>query len=358
MNFSALFIQQIQLSLPKILHMIRFSENHPLKSYNSFGVEASARYFFEFTEPEDLDIFVNANETWKNLPLFVLGGGSNVLFLNEFEGLILHPNVPGIGKVREDRQNVWLEVGAGEVWDDFVKYSVDYRLGGVENLSLIPGRVGAAPVQNIGAYGQEVSEVIELVRGYDLQQKVQVEFSAKECGFGYRDSLFKRELKNRVIITSVVFRLEKFPEFRLNYGQVEEKVNALGEVNLHNIRQAVIGIRSSKLPEVEELGNAGSFFKNPVVETGTAEKIRGVWPDVPVYSTDDGKAKLAAGWLIEKTGLKGYREGNVGVHEKQALVLVNYGGATGKEIYDFSEKIRQSVFDKFGVELEREVNCV
>ncbi len=338
--------------------MIRFSENQTLKPYNTFGVEATSRYFFEFTEPEDLDTFVNANKSWKDLPLFVLGGGSNVLFLNQFNGLILHPNIPGIGKVKEDRQNVWLEVGAGESWDDFVKYCVGFQLGGVENLSLIPGLVGAAPVQNIGAYGQEVSEVIEMVKGYDLQQKVHVEFPAVACEFGYRDSLFKRELKNRVIITSVVFRLEKFPEFRLNYGQVEEMVKALGEVNLQNIRQAVIDIRTSKLPDVNELGNAGSFFKNPVVETALAEKIRKTYPDLPVYPLDMDKAKLAAGWLIEKTGLKAYRDGNVGVHAKQALVFVNYGGATGNEVLNFSEKVKQQVYEKFGVELEREVNCV
>jgi UDP-N-acetylmuramate dehydrogenase len=338
--------------------MIRFSENQALKPYNTFGVEARARYFFEFTEPEDLDVFIPSNQWWQDVPLFILGGGSNVLFMDNFKGLIMHPNVPGISKVKEDRQNVWLEVGAGENWDDFVMYCVGQQLGGVENLSLIPGLVGAAPVQNIGAYGQEVSEVIERVKGYDLQQKVWMEYPAAACEFGYRDSLFKRELKNRVIITSVVFRLEKFPENRLSYGQVEEKVNALGEVNLYNIRQAIIDIRTSKLPDVKELGNAGSFFKNPVVPVALAEKIRKTYPDLPVYPVDAEKVKLAAGWLIEKTGLKGHREGNVGVHEKQALVLVNYGGATGNEVYHFSEKLKQKVYEKFEVELEREVNCV
>jgi UDP-N-acetylmuramate dehydrogenase len=338
--------------------MIRFAENQLLKSFNTFGVEASARYFFEFTEPDDLHTFVQSNETWKELPVFVLGGGSNVLFLNDFNGLILHPNISGIGKVKEDRQQVWLEVGAGEVWDDFVKYCVDFQLGGVENLSLIPGLVGAAPVQNIGAYGQEVSSVIELVKGYDLQQKMPVEFPAASCEFGYRDSLFKRKLKNRVIITSVIFRLEKFSEFILNYGQVEEKVKETGEVNLQNIRQVVIEIRSSKLPDVNELGNAGSFFKNPVVNFEVAEKIRSIHPEIPFYPVDAENTKLAAGWLIEKAGWKGHREGDVGVHENQALVLVNYGKATGKKIFEFSERIRQSVFEKFGVCLEREVNCI
>lgn len=338
--------------------MIRFYENYNLNPHNTFGVNAKSRYFFEFTEPEDLETFVQSNETWKDLPLFVLGGGSNVLFQKDFEGLILHPNIPGIFKVKEDRQNIWFEVGAGEIWDDFVKYCVDYGVGGIENLSLIPGSVGATPVQNIGAYGQEVGNVIELVKGYDLQQKAFLEFSAENCEFDYRNSLFKRELKHRFIITSVVFRLDKFPEFNLNYGQVEEKVNALGDVNLQNIRQAVIEIRSSKLPDVYELGNAGSFFKNPVVKIEVAEKIREKFPDVPVYAVNDEMVKLAAGWLIENAGWKGRREGYVGVHEKQALVLVNYGKATGKEIYDFSEQILDSVKEKFGIELEREVNCV
>ncbi|WP_372948167.1 UDP-N-acetylmuramate dehydrogenase [Mariniphaga sp.] len=338
--------------------MIRFFENYSLKSHNTFGVEARCRYFFEFTEPEDLETFIQSDETWKELPHFILGGGSNVLFKRDFEGLVIHPNIPGIFKVKEDRQNIWFEVGAGEVWDDFVKYCVDYEMGGVENLSLIPGLVGAAPVQNIGAYGQEVSNVIELVKGYDLQQKLPLEFRADACEFAYRDSLFKRDLKNRFIITSVVFRLEKFPEFNLKYGQVEEKVKELGEINLQNIRKAVIDIRSSKLPDVNELGNAGSFFKNPVVKTEVAEKIRKHYPDAPVYQVNESEVKLAAGWLIEKTGWKGMREGQVGVHEKQALVLVNYGNATGKEIYDFSEKISQTVFEKFGIQLEREVNCV
>ena len=348
----------IRLSLRKISYMIRFLDNYSLKSHNTFGVEATTRYYFEFTETGDLETFVQSNETWKDLPLFVLGGGSNVLFQRNFGGLVLHPNIPGIFKVKEDRQNIWFEVGAGEIWDDFVKYCVDYGVGGVENLSLIPGSVGAAPVQNIGAYGQEVSNVIELVKGYDLQQKIPVDFPADACGFGYRDSMFKRELKNRFVITSVVFRLEKFPEYNLKYGQVEEKVKEFGNVNLQNIRRAVIEIRSSKLPDMNELGNAGSFFKNPVVKTETADKIRTQFPDVPVYPVNEEKVKLAAGWLIEKAGWKGRREGNVGVHEKQALVLVNYGNATGKEIYDCSVKIMNSVKEKFEIELEREVNCV
>jgi UDP-N-acetylmuramate dehydrogenase len=338
--------------------MIRFSENYSLKQHNTFGIEARAKYFFEFTDVEDLSVFLNSNETIKDEKIIIIGEGSNILYLNDFDGLVIHPNLPGIWVVKEDRQNVWLEVGAGEVWDEFVQYSVDYQLGGIENLSLIPGSVGAAPVQNIGAYGQEVGNVVEKVKGFDLKTNMPVEFSAEQCEFGYRSSIFKGKLKNSFIITSVIFKLEKFPEFVLNYGQVEEKVKEKGEVNLQSVRQAVIEIRQSKLPDVKELGNAGSFFKNPEVELSIAEKLKIRYENLPVYPTKTGFAKLAAGWLIEKAGWKGMREGDVGVHEKQALVLVNYGNSTGQQIYDFSEKIKQSVFEKFGVELEREVNCV
>ncbi len=338
--------------------MIRFFENYSLKDHNTFGIDAKAKYFFEFTEVEDLAVFFRSNKSWREEKLIVLGEGSNILFMNDFDGLVIHPKVPGIFPVHEDRQNVWIEAGAGESWDDLVEYCVTYGLGGVENLSLIPGKVGAAPVQNIGAYGQEVCVVVEKVKGFDLEKEEIAEFSANECRFAYRDSIFKSYLKNRFIITSVVFRLEKFPEFKLGYGDLEVKVKGKGDVSLHTIREAVIEIRSSKLPDVKELGNAGSFFKNPVVEASLAERLKTEFETLPVYPAGEGKAKLAAGWLIEQTGWKGVREGNVGVHEKQALVLVNHGNATGKEVWDFSEKIKRSVHEKFGVELEREVNCI
>lgn len=338
--------------------MIRFFENHSLKLHNSFSVEAKARYFFEFTELEDLAIFINSNKSLKEEKTMVIGEGSNILFLDDFKGLIIHPNIPGMQIVKEDRQNVWMEIGAGEIWDEFVEYTVNYQLGGIENLSLIPGSVGAAPVQNIGAYGQEVCNVIDKVKGYDLEKNEAFEYSADECKFAYRNSIFKNELKNNSIITTVIFKLEKFPEFVLNYGQLEETVKEKGEINLRNIRKAIIEIRQSKLPDVKELGNAGSFFKNPVVTTGFAEKLKAEDKNLPVYEASEGFSKLAAGYLIEQAGWKGVREGDVGVHEKQALVLVNYGNATGKEIFEFSEKIKISVYKKYGVELEREVNCV
>lgn len=338
--------------------MIRFSENYSLKQHNTFGIEARAKYFFEFTEIDDLLVFLHSNESLKDEKLIVIGEGSNILFINDFDGLVIHPNIPGIQIVKEDRQNIWIEVGAGEVWDEFVQYAVDYQLGGVENLSLIPGSVGAAPVQNIGAYGQEVGNAVEKIKGFDLNTRLKRDFSTEQCDFGYRSSIFKSILKNSFIITSVIFKLEKFPEFILNYGQVEEKAREKGEINLSKIREAVIEIRQSKLPDVKELGNAGSFFKNPEVDSLVAEKLKLQFENIPVYPAKNGKTKLAAGWLIEKAGWKGVRKGDVGVHEKQALVLVNYGNSTGQQIYDFSEKIKQSVFEKFGVELEREVNCV
>jgi UDP-N-acetylmuramate dehydrogenase len=338
--------------------MVRFFENYSLKNYNTFGVEASARYFFEFTEESDLITFLISNESWRESEILILGGGSNMLFINDFGGLILHPNIPGIKIIKEDRQNVWIEAGCGENWDGFVSYCTESGFGGIENLSLIPGNTGAAPVQNIGAYGQEVADVIELVRGFDLKLNRSVEYTAKECKFEYRNSIFKSELKNQFVITSVVFKLEKFPRFKLDYGNLNEKVMTMGEITLNNIREAVIEIRSSKLPDPAELGNAGSFFKNPVVESTFAEELKAEFPDIPVYNSDDNHVKLAAGWLIEKAGWKGYREYDAGVHQKQALVIVNYGRATGREIFDLSEKIRSSVLEKFGITLEREVNCI
>jgi UDP-N-acetylmuramate dehydrogenase len=235
---------------------------------------------------------------------------------------------------------------------------VDCQFGGIENLAFIPGNVGAAPVQNIGAYGQEVQNVVDSVKGYDLDKREFVEYSNTACEFSYRNSIFKSKFKNRYIITSVVFKLDKFPEFNLGYQKLEKRVIEQGEINLQNIKQAVIDIRSEKLPDVNVIGSAGSFFKNPIVDIQTAKQIEGEHKEMPVFSAGEGKVKLAAGWLIEQCGWKGYREGDLGVHEKQALVIVKYGKASGADIYNLSEKIQESVSKKFGVKLEREVNCV
>ena len=338
--------------------MIRFFENYSLKNYNTFGVEAYSRHFFEFTELEDLTEFLQANTSWKNEALFLLGGGSNLLFVTDFDGLIIHPNVPGVQVVRETRNQAWLEVGAGEDWDRFVDYCVKSEYYGLENLSLIPGTVGAAPVQNIGAYGVEVKDFVDTVNGFDLKTMSAYSIPAEQCSFAYRNSIFKNELKNRFIVTSVIFRLEKFPEFKLDYGTLKAEVEARGELHPIHVREAVVAIRQSKLPDPAELGNAGSFFKNPVVDSELAERLKVEFPAMPSYPAEEGKTKLAAGWLIEQCGWKGFREDDAGVHKHQALVLVNYGHATGKELFVLSEKIKASVADKFGVELEPEANIV
>ncbi len=338
--------------------MIRFFENYSLKNYNTFGVDAKSRYFFEFTELEDLTEFLQANTSWKDDPVFLLGGGSNLLFANDFGGLIIHPNVRGVQVVHETRNQVWLEVGAGEDWDRFVDYCVRSEYYGLENLSLIPGTVGAAPVQNIGAYGVEVKDFVDTVNGFDLETMSAYSIPAQQCSFAYRNSIFKNELKNRFIVTSVIFRLEKFPEFKLDYGTLKAEVEVRGELHPIHVREAVVAIRQSKLPDPAELGNAGSFFKNPVVDHELAGRLKVYFPEMPSFPAEDGKTKLAAGWLIEQCGWKGFREGDAGVHKHQALVLVNYGQATGQELFLLSEKIKASVAEKFGVELEPEANIL
>lgn len=338
--------------------MIRAYSNFQLQKHHTFGTKALAKYYFEFTETDDLKGFLTTNKEWKESRILILGEGSNLLFVDDFNGLVINPNIPGIKIAHEDRNNIWLEVGSGVVWDQLVEYAVFNQWGGIENLSLIPGKVGAAAVQNIGAYGMEVQNRIESVTGIDLETQTGYSIEAVDCQFAYRDSIFKNRMKDRFIITSVVFKLDKFPEFILNYGDLKTETEKLGGIYIRNIRKAVIGIRESKLPDPKVYGNAGSFFKNPVVENSLTEKLLLNFPNMPHYPAPEAKTKLAAGWLIEQCGWKGFRRGDAGVHEKQALVLVNYGIATGKEIYDLSEEIKQSVQKKFGVELEREVNVI
>jgi len=344
--------------LAKIDFMIRFLQNFPLKKYNTFGIDVKAKYFFEFTEIDDLVDYLNVATVWKSEKMLFLGSGSNLLFLNDFDGLVIHPNIPGIKLIDEDRNHVWLEVGAGVNWDDLVEFAVFHGWGGIENLSLIPGKVGAVAVQNIGAYGVEVQCVIETVKGFDLEKMKFRSISSSECHFAYRDSVFKNELKDQFLVTTVVFVLEKFPEFQLEYGDLKTDVEKIGLIDLQNIRKAVMTIRRSKLPDSEQIGNAGSFFKNPIVDKPIADKLKKEYGQIPLYPVGEGKTKLAAGWLIEQCGWKGYRDGDAGVHERQALILVNYGNATGQQIFTLSEKIQKSVLEKFGVDLEREVNVI
>lgn len=338
--------------------MFDFFKNQSLKTYNTFHLDVCAQNYLRLYTKEGWALFCEQHKTRLSFPKkLILGGGSNILFLGDVHRLVVHPVMKGISVIDQDEKHTWVEAGAGVVWDDLVDWTVEQGLGGIENLSLIPGCVGASPVQNIGAYGMEAKDTIEMVRGINLEDGSDFEMINQACQFAYRNSFFKNSLR-QLMITSVVFKLDNHPEFKLSYGQLKTEVEKLGETNLKNVRKAVIGIRKSKLPDVTEIGNAGSFFKNPVVDGSLVEQLQSAYPDMPVYMTEGSMVKLAAGWLIEQAGWKGYRSGDTGVYDKQALVLVNYGEAKGKDIFELSESIRQSVFDKFRVELEREVNVV
>ena len=332
-------------------------KNYSLKSYNTFGLNYKSEFFISInSENEAINLFKNEGAVIK--PVMTLGRGSNILFTGNYKGTIIHPEISGINIEEKTADYVIVSAGAGVDWDFFVGWTVDNGFGGVENLSLIPGTVGAAPIQNIGAYGVEVKDTIEKVRAVGIDNGSVREFSKNECRFGYRSSIFKNELKGRYFITSIFFKLTTNPSPNLAYGSLAGEVTGLGGASLKNIREAVIKIRRSKLPDPEVIGNAGSFFKNPVVDISTAETLRKRYPQIPCYDDSSGGIKLAAGWLIEQCGWKGKRSGNTGVHEKQALILVNYGGANGKEILNLSEEIRKSVWYKFEVELEREVEVI
>ncbi len=328
-------------------------ENCSLLHRNTFGIDVKARYFFEYETVDELVAFLQTDVAHKN-ELLHIGGGSNLLFLSDFAGVVLHSKIKGVEQVNEDDDFVFLRVGAGEVWDDFVQYCVGRNFGGVENLSLIPGEVGASPVQNIGAYGVEVKDVISLVETIEIATLQRRVFTAEECEFGYRNSVFKQRLKGKHIVTHVVFCLRKTPVFNFDYKSLREEVDALGEVSVATIRDAVVKVRSSKLPDPKVIGSAGSFFMNPIVNKDIARELKNIYPTMPLHTTDEG-VKLSAGWLIEQCGWKGYSEGNVGVYERQALVLVNKGGGTGNDVASLAERIQQSVFEKFNIEIKSEV---
>lgn len=338
--------------------MFHLLHNFSLKSNNTFGISAIAKHYLTVGSPEDLIQFFKENNAEKDEKRLFLGAGSNLLFVNNFEGLVIHTEIQGIRLISENKDIVEVEAGAGVVWDHFVDYCVEKGWGGIENLSLIPGNIGAVPVQNIGAYGVEAESVIAEVKGIDLETLEIKIFSHNECKFGYRTSIFKEQLKERFMVTSVAFRLLKQPEFHLEYGALEAEVCKFGEKNLQNIRKAVIAIRKSKLPDLSKAGNAGSFFKNPVVSESIANKLKNSYPDVPLYPAGSGHIKIAAGWLIEKAGWKGKIVGKAAVHNKQALVIINLGGASGKEIFELSEMVVKDVLQKFNIELEREVQVI
>lgn len=330
-------------------------ENVNLKPFNTFGISVTASKFARFTSVEELDaILRNTNE--KN-PL-ILGGGSNVLFTKNIDRLILKNEIKGFEVNKEDDAHVYITAGAGENWHEFVLHCIKNNWGGIENLSLIPGNVGASPMQNIGAYGVEIKDVFESLTAYNIATGELKEFKHEDCQFGYRESVFKRALKDQYIILKVTYRLNKQPKVNTSYGAIEDELKNKGVENpsIKDVSNAVIAIRQSKLPDPNKIGNAGSFFKNPVVPIAVLKNIQEHYPNAPFYPIDEDKVKIPAGWLIEQAGWKGKDFGGYGVHSRQALVLVNLGKATGDKVFNLSEEIIADIHKKFGVKLEREVN--
>ncbi len=332
-------------------------QHQELKPYNTFGISAKARYFSTFRSVEEL------SELLKNYPqekLLILGGGSNILFTQDFEGLVLKNEIDGFEVIKEEGEDVYVKAGAGENWHQFVLKCIAQNLSGVENLSLIPGSVGASPMQNIGAYGVEIKDVFQELSAYHISTGEIHFFDNSACEFGYRESVFKRKFKDQYVILNVTYKLSKTPKNNTSYGAIESELKNKGIENptIKDISDAVIAIRSSKLPDPKHIGNAGSFFKNPVIDQTALHRLQSLYPEIPNYPANNGKVKIAAGWLIEKAGWKGITIDHYGVHKDQALVLVNYGGAKGKEIFDLSGKIIASIEQKFDITLEREVNIV
>ncbi|MBX3241339.1 MAG: UDP-N-acetylmuramate dehydrogenase [Chitinophagaceae bacterium] len=336
---------------------MQIQENFSLRQYNSFGINAGARFFASFKTLEELEELVDHARHHKKL---VLGGGTNILLTGDFDGWVLKNDLTGIEEAGETGEEIFVKAGAGENWNSFVQYAISRDWAGLENLSLIPGNVGAAPMQNIGAYGVELESVFNGLEAYHLKDKAVHSFTVGDCQLGYRDSIFKNKLKDQYVILNVSFRLRKQPVFHTEYGAIRQELERMQvqELSIGAIARAVINIRSSKLPDPAKIGNAGSFFKNPSVPADRFRQLEKEHKGIVGYKNPDGSVKLAAGWLIEQCGWKGFRRGDAGVHAHQALVLVNYGAATGKEIYRLSEEIQQSVRDRFAVTLEREVNII
>jgi UDP-N-acetylmuramate dehydrogenase len=336
---------------------MEIKENISLKACTTFGIEASARYFTAFSNQDVLEEALEHNPSLANL---ILGGGSNLLLTKNFDGLVLKNEIKGITELHEDNDYVYVKAGAGENWHQFVQYCIQRNWAGIENLSLIPGNVGASPMQNIGAYGVEIEDVFWDLEAWHIKDKKLVTFTKSDCAFGYRESIFKQQFRNQFVILNVTYQLRKKPRFNTSYGAIEQELEKMGmkELSIQAISDAVINIRLAKLPDPAEIGNAGSFFKNPTVTNEQFKQLQSAFPAIIGHETISGTVKLAAGWLIEQCGWKGFRRGDAGCHVRQALVLVNYGNATGAEIYTLSEEILQSVNKKFGIILEREVNII
>lgn len=335
--------------------------DYSLKSLHTFGMDVRTAHFVEYTSVDELEaLLARMQSEWEALPWLHMGGGSNLLFTSDYyQGVILHSAIKGWQVVDEDEECVHLRVGAGVVWDELVAYTVAQGWGGMENLSLIPGEVGASAVQNIGAYGMEAKDLIETVDTIEIATGTSRTFACEECGYAYRQSVFKSELKGKFVVTHVTYRLQKNPVFHLDYGNIRAELERMGEgISLDTIRRAVIRIRESKLPDPQVMGNAGSFFMNPIVPRAVMEHIREAYPQMPFYEVDTERVKIPAGWMIEQCGWKGRALGRAAVHDKQALVLVNLGGATGREIIALSDAVRHDVKEKFGVDIHPEVNFI
>ena len=343
---------------------MQVQENILLRSYNTFGIDVKARYFTAFLDVVALEELLIS---YSNTSLFILGGGSNILFTRDFDGLVLKNEIRGIEELYEDEEYVYIKAGAGENWHQFVLHCINNNWAGIENLSLIPGNVGAAPMQNIGAYGVELRDVFHSLEAFHRYEKKIVTFTSGDCEFGYRESVFKRKYKDQFVLLNVTLKLHKHPIFHIDYGTVKQELEKMGakELSIRSISQAIINIRNSKLPDPKQIGNAGSFFKNPIILKSQYDELKKKFREMPSFPAPGGFIKVPAGWLIEQCGpeavgtsWKGFRRGDAGCYIKQALVLVNYGKATGQDIFQLSQEIFVSVKNKFGIELEREVNIV
>jgi len=337
--------------------MLKIFKNYSLHKHNTFGVKVSAKFYAAPETPDELITILHKYRTPEQ-DLLIIGEGSNILLTNNFQGLVIRPDIKGIEILDKSPDNAIIKVWAGENWDNFVVYCINNGFGGVENLSWIPGSVGACPIQNIGAYGAEVENVIESVTGILTDSLEQITFTRDKCNFGYRDSIFKQGLKGRFIITNVIFKLSRNPVLNTTYGRLQNELAGNKKTDLQSVRQAVIKIRKDKLPDPDKFGSAGSFFRNPVISKSKFNNLRSDYSDIPAYPANNQEVKIAAGWLIEKAGWAGKRTGDAGVYNKQALILLNYGSATGKQIKDLAEKIMISVSNKFGIDLQTEVNII
>ena len=337
---------------------MKIYDNFSLKKYNTFGIEAKAKQFVAVHTIAELKAVLEQHQYDKK---FILGGGSNMLLTQDIDALVIHVDLKGKRIVKEDDDFVWVESNAGEEWHEFVLWTIDQNFGGLENMSLIPGNVGTTPVQNIGAYGTEIKDTFVSCEAMHINTQTMKTFTKDACHFGYRESVFKQEAKDQYVITSVVFKLTKRNhKINTSYGDITAELakNNIATPNLKDVSNAVIAIRQSKLPDPKELGNSGSFFKNPVISKSQFEKVQKNFPDVKFFEVSPSEVKVPAGWLIEHAGLKGYRKNDAGVHKNQALVLVNYGNATGQEILDLSRYVQKTVFDKYGIAIEAEVNVI